>query len=126
MLALNDGSGVGGDTRPEVSALLSHGTGDGRSLHLTLIVHDNTSIVLEVQECTFLTPDGLSLTHHHGGVHSLSKLGLALLARGHHEVTAGGTGKSVLTSLVSVHGDDLQSLGPGVVCAVDLCSDRQT
>ena len=112
MLALNDGSGVGGDTRPEVGALLSHGAGHGRSLHLTLIVHDHTCIVLEVQECSLLTPDGLSLTHHHSGVHSLSKLGLSLLARSHDEISGSSGGKSVLTALHTPDGDNLQGLAP--------------
>lgn len=77
---LNDGTAVGSDTRPEIGTLLGHGAGDGRSLHLSLIVHNHTRIVLEIQECSLLTPNGLSLTHNDGRVHSLPKLGLALLA----------------------------------------------
>ena len=126
MLALNDGSGVGGDTRPEVGALLSHGAGHGRSLHLTLIVHDHTCIVLEVQECSLLTPDGLSLTHHHSGVHSLSKLGLSLLARSHDEISGSSGGKSVLTALHTPDGDNLQGFGAGVVGTVEHSSNGKT
>ena len=36
MVASGDAAGVGGDPGPEVGALLGHGTGDGRALHLTL------------------------------------------------------------------------------------------
>lgn len=39
-LSLHDDTGVGGDTGPELSSLLTDGTGDGGSLHLTLGVDD--------------------------------------------------------------------------------------
>ena len=39
-LSLHDDTGVGGDTGPELSSLLTDGAGDGGSLHLTLGVDD--------------------------------------------------------------------------------------
>lgn len=39
---LDDGTGVGGDTGPEVGTLLGDGTGDGGTLHLTLGVDNDT------------------------------------------------------------------------------------
>ena len=41
---LDDGTGVRGDTRPEVGALLGDGTGDGGSLHFTLRVDYHTAV----------------------------------------------------------------------------------
>jgi hypothetical protein len=40
---LDDGTGVGGDTRPEVGAFLGDGTGDGGTLHLALGVDYHTA-----------------------------------------------------------------------------------
>lgn len=42
---LNDGTGAGSDTGPQIGALLTDGAGNGRSLHLTLGVDDDTSVV---------------------------------------------------------------------------------
>jgi hypothetical protein len=46
LIALDDSAGVRGDTWPQVGALLRNGPGDSRSLHLSLGVHDDTSVVL--------------------------------------------------------------------------------
>ena len=39
---LNDGTGSGGDTGPQISAFLGNGASDGRALHFTLglIIHE--------------------------------------------------------------------------------------
>lgn len=42
---LNDGTGAGSDTGPQIGALLTDGAGNGRSLHLTLGVDDDTGVV---------------------------------------------------------------------------------
>jgi len=47
---LNDGTGAGGDTGPQISALLTDGAGNGRALHLTLGVDDDTGVVCEIKE----------------------------------------------------------------------------
>jgi hypothetical protein len=39
-LSLHDNTGVGGNTGPQLSSLLTDGTGDGGTLHLTLVVDD--------------------------------------------------------------------------------------
>ena len=44
---LDDSAGVGCNTGPDVGALLCNGTSDGRSLHFTLGVDDNTSVILK-------------------------------------------------------------------------------
>ena len=66
-LELDDGTGVGGDTGPQVGALFRDGTVDGRTLHLALGVGDGTGVVLEVQENTVSAAPGLALTAHDGG-----------------------------------------------------------
>ena len=40
LLSLHDDTGVGGNTGPKLSSLLTDGTSDGGSLHLTLGVDD--------------------------------------------------------------------------------------
>lgn len=45
---LDDGTGAGGNTGPQISALLSDGASDGRSLHLTLGVDNDTSVIYQV------------------------------------------------------------------------------
>ena len=47
---LEDGAGVGGDTGPQLGALLGHGAVDRGTLHLTLGVNDNTGVVWEREE----------------------------------------------------------------------------
>lgn len=42
---LDDGAGSGGDTGPQVRALLADGSCDLRALSLTLVVHDHTRVV---------------------------------------------------------------------------------
>lgn len=77
---LDDGTGVGGDTGPEVGALLSDTvmiisttnvsndmafdlrSVDGRTLHLTLSVDNDTGVVLKVEEDTVPSPPGLPLS----------------------------------------------------------------
>ena len=39
-LSLHDNTGVGGNTGPKLSSLLTDGTGNGGTLHLTLVVDD--------------------------------------------------------------------------------------
>ena len=43
----SNGAGVAGDPRPEVSTLLGHWTSDGRSFHLTLVVDNNSGVILQ-------------------------------------------------------------------------------
>jgi hypothetical protein len=46
---LNNGWGVAGDTWPQISSLFGDGASDGGTLHLTLVVHDDTGVVCEPQ-----------------------------------------------------------------------------
>lgn len=60
-------SSIGSDTRPQVGALLSDGSGDGWSLHFTLVVHNYARIVLEVDEDSISSAEGLALSYDNGG-----------------------------------------------------------
>ena len=64
---LDDGTGVGGNSWPDVGALLGNGASDGRTLHLTLGVDNDTGVVLEVEEDTVTTPPGLALADDDSG-----------------------------------------------------------
>ena len=124
--SLQDRASVGSDSRPDVSALLGDGSQDGTSLHLALVVDDDAGVVLKVDEETFSSPPGLSLSDDDGGQHLLSKLGLSLLAGGHDHVTNASRRKSVESTLVAHNGDDVQVLGTRVIGTVDQSTDGKT
>lgn len=126
MSSLENGAGVGGDTRPQVSTLLGHGARDSRALHLSLVVHNDTSVILEVDEDTLLAAPGPALTHDDSRVDLLPELGLAFLAGSHDQITDGGGGQLVQSTLNTVYGNNHQGLGASVVSAVHHCCDGQT
>lgn len=103
---------------PKLSSLLTDGTGDGGSLHLTLVVDDNTGIVLEVQEDTVGAAPGLALTDDNGGHDLLAQLGLTLLDGGHDHVTDTSSGQTVQAGTGTGDGNDVQVASTGVVAAV--------
>ena len=80
---------MGGNTGPELSAFLGNGTSDVLTLHFTLVVDDDSCIVLEVKEMTFSSADGLTLTDNDSRHDLLSKLWLNLLDGGEEHVTDG-------------------------------------
>jgi hypothetical protein len=128
---LDDGTGVRGDTGPEVGALLGDAVFvsltalsgnpkkekfysravDGGTLHLTLGVDDDTGVVLEVEEDTVPTAPGLALTADDGGHDLLAELGLTLLNRSHDHVTGGGGGETVKTGTEANDGNDVEVCG---------------
>ena len=67
--SLCDGRGVGGDSGPQVGAFFGHWSRDGAALHLSFVVDDDTSVVLEVQSHSVFAMIRLSLTNHHGRDH---------------------------------------------------------
>ena len=121
---LNDGTGVGGYTGPQVGALLGDAevntytnarrsrkdsrSVDGGTLHLTLRVDDDTGIVLEVEEDTVPSSPWLSLSADDGGHDLLSQLGLSLLDGSHDHVTGGGSGESVESGTEANDGDNVE------------------
>lgn len=115
----DDGASVGGDSGPELSALLGDGAGDGGSLHFALGVHDDACVVFEVQVVALPAAEGLSLADEHGGQDLLAEVGLALPHGGEEHVADGAAGEAVQAAAGCGHGDDEQGLGAGVVGAVD-------
>ena len=67
-IVLDHSAGCGGDFGPEISTLLSDGASDGGTLHLSLGVNNDSSVVLEVEENTVTTAPGLPLTNDDSGV----------------------------------------------------------
>jgi hypothetical protein len=123
---LDDGASRRGDFWPQISALFSNRSRDGRSFHFTLGVYNDTSVVLKVQKHTVLSSPWLALADNDRGVDLLAKLGLSLLASSHDEVAGRGSGQSVLSTLDTAHGDDHKRLGASVVGAVKHGGNGQT
>jgi len=123
---LEDGSRVGGNTGPELGALLGDGSGNGRSLHLSLVVDDDAGGILKVDEDALLPAERLALTDDDAGEDLLPELGLALLDGAHDHVAGGGLGEAVQPGADVADGDDVHVLGAGVVGAVDDGGGRET
>ena len=82
---LRYGGGVTGDSGPKVGALLGNRTSDGRPvmgdnqstphlardtdlpLHLSLVIDNHASVILEIDELTIFSSEGFPLTDHHSG-----------------------------------------------------------
>ena len=56
-----DGGGVAGNSGPEISTLLGNGPRDGGSLHLALIIHNDSSVIFEVDELPIFSSECLPL-----------------------------------------------------------------
>lgn len=70
-----DGRGVWGDPGPQIGAFLCDGSCDGWSLHLAFVVNYHPGVVLEVDEHSVLSSEGLPLSDHHSGHYLLSEFG---------------------------------------------------
>merc|ERR1719203_2205889 len=90
-LSRSRSSANGGSTRsnlwPHFSTLLSNWSLDGRPFHLALVVYNHTSVVLEVDECTFATPPGFPLSYHHAFENLLPQLRLSLFTSAQDHVS---------------------------------------
>ena len=83
---LRYGGGVTGDSGPKVSTLLGNRPGDGRPvkgdtvsrgltqdndyglpLHLSLVIDNHASVILEIDELTIFSSEGFPLPDHHSG-----------------------------------------------------------
>ncbi len=126
LVCSDDGTGVGGDSGPELSALLGDGAGDCGALHFALGVDDDACVVFEVQVVAFAAAESLSLADEDGRHHFLSQIGLALSHRAQEHVAHRAAGESVQAAAGRGHGDHEQRLGASVVGAVDHGSSRHT
>ena len=107
-----------------VCALLCNWASDGRSLHLTLVVDNNTSVVFEENEDTITSTDGLSLTDDHTWHDLLSEFWLTLLDGCHEHVTDTSSRETIQSTLDVVDGNDVKVLCTRVVCTIHDGSDR--
>ena len=64
--SLPDGAGRGSNLGPEISSFLGDGTSDTRTLHFTLRIDDDTSVIFEVEENAILSSPALSLSDNDG------------------------------------------------------------
>lgn len=123
---LNHHTGVGGDSWPQVSTLLGDWTSDSRTLHLTLRVDNDTSVVLEVQVGTVLSSPWSSLSNDDGWHDLLSQLWLTLLDGSHDHVTSGSSWQSVQSSTETLDGKNVKVSGTRVVATVNDGADGQS
>merc|ERR1719244_2343729 len=80
-------SSIGSNSRPEFSTFLCYRSSDGRTLHLSLVVDDNSCIVLKVQEHSVLPAEGLPLSNYYSRHYLLTKFWFSLLHRGHKHIS---------------------------------------
>ena len=73
-----DGGGVAGNSGPEIGTLLGNGTSDGGTFHLALIIHNDSSVILEVDELPIFSSKCLPLTDDDCGHDFFPQLGLSL------------------------------------------------
>jgi len=124
--SLGDATGVRGDPGPQICALLRNWTSDGRTLHLTLVVNNDSRVVFKVEKLAVFSSECFSLSDHHCRHNFLAELWLALLDCGQHHVTTGSGGQTVQATADASNCDDVQVLGTCVVSAVDDGSDWET
>ena len=122
----HNGAGFTSDLGPEIGALLSNWTKDGRASHLALWVDNDSSVVLEVDLVALSSPEGLALSDDDSWHDLLSEFWLTLLDGGEEQLTDRTLGQSVQTSSDHGHGNDVQVLGTSVVSAVHHAKGGQT
>ena len=115
---LHNRSGICRDTGPQLRALLRDRPAHGATLHLALIVDDDTRTVLEVDEHALLPPEALALSDDDDGHDLLPQLRLTLPHGAHAHVSGPGLGQAVQPAADVAYGDDVQVLRAGVVGAV--------
>ena len=122
----DDGTGVGGNSGPEFSALLGDWAGDSGSLHFTLGVDDDSCVIFEVQEVALTSAESLSLSDEHCGHDLLTEIGLTPSHGGEEHVADGTAGEPVEATTGGGDGDNEEGLGASVVSAVDDCCCGET
>merc|ERR1719300_1341725 len=99
---LRYGGSITGNSWPKICALLGYGTSDGGPLHLSLVIDNHASVILEIDELSIFS----------------SELWLTLLDCGEDHVPTAGGGQPVETSADAVDCDDVEVLASGVVSTV--------
>jgi hypothetical protein len=96
------------------------------TLHFTLGVDNDTSVILKVEENTVSTAPGLTLTDDNSSHNLLSQLGLTLLDGSDNHVTTTSSGKSVQTTLDVTNSNNVQVLGTRVIGTIHDGTNGQT
>merc|ERR1719277_991434 len=113
-----NGRGARCDLGPQLGTLLRHRALDSRALHLALVIHDNASVVLEVDENTFAAAPRFLLADYDPLQHLLPQLWLALLACAENHVARAALGDHVQAAPDAADGHDVQVLRAAVVCTI--------
>ena len=125
-ILLEDRTRVGCDTGPKFGAFLRDWTRHGTTLHLTLVVHDDTSRIFKVDEDTFLSTERLALSDDDAWHDLLPEFGLSLFDGAHDHVTGTGLRETVQPSTDVADRDNVKVFCTAVVAAVDSSSDWET
>merc|ERR1719392_333739 len=97
---------VRSDPRPQVSTFLGDRPRDGGPLHLPLVVHDHSSVILKIDELPVLPS------------HLLPLLWLSFLDCGKNHVSTASSWESVEATSDPINSNHIQVLTSCVVCAV--------
>merc|ERR1719373_1497255 len=115
---LRYGGSITGNSWPKICALLGYGTSDGGPVHLSLVIDNHASVILEIDELSIFSSEGFPLADHHSGHDFFPQLWFTLLDCGEDHVPTAGGGQPVETSADAVDCDDVEVLTPGVVSTV--------
>jgi hypothetical protein len=99
------------DFGPQLRGLLGDWSGDGAALGFALIINDDCSVVLAIQESSVGSSPGSSLSDDDSGVDFLSEFLHSLLAGSEDDVSDGSGGESVETASDALHCDDHEVFG---------------
>ena len=114
------------DLWPQLGALLSDGTSDVLTLHFTLVVDNDSCVILEVEEVAFSSTDGLALADNDGSQDLLPQLGLTLLYGSEEHVTNRGGRHAGHTGTNTSHSEHIDVLGACVISTVHYGGNWQT
>jgi len=121
-----DSAGSGRDSWPEISALLRNGASDGCTLHFTLGVNDDSTIVFKVKEDTLFAAPRFALANNDGAHDLLAKLRLTFFNGAHNEIAHSSSGERVEAALHALDGNDVDVLCARVIAAIDYSTHRKS
>jgi hypothetical protein len=85
------------------------------TLHLSLVVDNDSAVVLKVDEHTILPPPSLALSDHYCWEHLLTQLRLALLDCGHDHVSNTCSSHMHVYSTPMIVSTSIRSSGTGAI-----------
>merc|ERR1719356_2451663 len=96
-----------GDLGPQLGALFCNGALNCRAFHLTLVVDNDPSVVLEIDEDSLATPPCFLLPDHNTLQDFLPQLWLAFFAGAKHHVAWAAVRNHVQAPTDALHGEDI-------------------